>query len=173
MSARLLKLALVERPESLDTLLAEALDLSIADRELLADLLHVSPLGKIIGAASEVTRRVDLLAALRHLVYSPGISDRAREVDQLHPLVKDTAWLFGEDWRLSRSEASLTNVLRAVADDDTVLEAELAATGGKLLMADGKTGARRPTPATDDPGARSATSSGSRTETTLGQARQR
>jgi len=139
MSARLLKLALEERPESLDTLLAEALDLAPADRELLTDLLRVSPLGKIIGAASEVTRRVDLLTALRHLLYSPGISNRMREVDQLHPLVKDSAWLFGESWRLSRSETSLTNVLRAVADDDTLLEAELAANDGKVL-ADGKQG---------------------------------
>jgi hypothetical protein len=140
MSARLLKLALEERPESLDTLLAEALDLAPADQELLADLLRASSLGKIVGAASEVTRRVDLLAALRHLVYSPGISARMHEVDQLHPLVKDNAWLFGEDWRLSRSETSLNNVLRAVADDDTVLEAQLEATDGKVLLADGKQG---------------------------------
>jgi hypothetical protein len=42
MSTRLLKLALEERPETLDTLLAEALDLAPADRELLTDLLRVS-----------------------------------------------------------------------------------------------------------------------------------
>jgi hypothetical protein len=63
-----------------------------------------------------------------------------REVDQLHPLVKDNAWLFGEDWRLSRSETSLTNVLRAVASDDTLLEAELEASGGKVLQTDGRQG---------------------------------
>jgi hypothetical protein len=36
-----------------------------------------------------------------------------REVDQLHPLVRDNVWLFGESWRLSASEAGPTNVLRA------------------------------------------------------------
>ena len=63
-----------------------------------------------------------------------------REVDQLHPLIKDNAWLFGEDWRLSRSEASLTNVLRAVVDDEVVLEADLAASGGEIRLADGRRG---------------------------------
>jgi hypothetical protein len=39
-----------------------------------------------------------------------------READHLRPLVKDNAWLFGEDWRRSRFGISLTNILRAVAD---------------------------------------------------------
>jgi hypothetical protein len=107
MSARLLKLALEERPEDLDKILANALSLSAADQEQLADMLSHSSLGKIVGAASEVTRRLDLIATLRDVIYSLGVSDHMREVDQLHPLVKDNGWLFGEDWRLSRSEASL------------------------------------------------------------------
>jgi len=103
-------------------------------------MLRNSSLGRIVGAASEVTRRLDLISTLRHVIYSPDVSDQMREVDQLHPLIKDQAWLFGEDWRLSRSEASLTNVLRAVIDDDVILEAELSSLGGELLLADGRGG---------------------------------
>jgi hypothetical protein len=103
-------------------------------------MLRHSSLGKIVGAASEVTRRLDLIATLRHVIYSPDVSDDMREVDQLHPLIKDNAWLFGEDWRLSRSEASLTNILRAVVDDEVVLEAELTSLGGEVLLADGRRG---------------------------------
>lgn len=44
MSARLLKLALEERPESLDRILAETLDLSVDDRAQLADMLRHSTL---------------------------------------------------------------------------------------------------------------------------------
>ena len=140
MSAQLLKLALEERPEDLDEILANALSLSAADREPIADMLRHSSLGKIVGAASEVTRRLDLIATLRHVIYSPDVSEDMREVDQLHPLIKDNAWLFGEDWRLSRSEASLTNILRTVVDDEVVLEAELASLGGEVLLADGRRG---------------------------------
>jgi hypothetical protein len=140
MSAQLLKLALQERPERLDIILAQTLNLSKEDQEQLADMLLYSSLGRIVGAAAEVTRRLDLIATLRHVIYSPEVSDAMREVDQLHPLVKDNAWLFGEDWRLSRSEASLTNILRAVVHDEVVLEADLAAHGGEVLLANGKRG---------------------------------
>jgi len=90
-------------------------------------MLRHSSLGKIVGAASEVTRRLDLIATLRHVIYSPDVSEDMREVDQLHPLIKDNAWLFGEDWRLSRSEASLTNILRTVELFSTVAQPGLSA----------------------------------------------
>jgi hypothetical protein len=140
MSARLFKLALEERPESLDSILAGTLELSFEEREELADMLRHSSLGNIVGAAAEVTRRVDLISALRHAVYSDDMASRMREVDQLHPLVKDNVWLFGEDWRLSRSEASLTTVLRDVLGDEVMLEADLAASGGQVRREDGTTG---------------------------------
>lgn len=140
MTARLLQVALQERPESLDVILGEALSLTPDEREELAELLRFSSLGAIFGAAAEVTRRLDLLAALRHVIYSPDVAPEMREVDQLHPLVKDNVWLFGEEWRLSASEAGLTTVLRAVAPDDVALEADLRREGSKVLLPDGKRG---------------------------------
>ncbi len=140
MTVRLLQVALQERPESLDVILTEALSLTEVERDELAELLRFSSLGSIVGAAAEVTRRLDLLGTLRHVVYSPEVSDDMREVDQLHPLVKANVWLFGEPWRLSASEVGLTNVLRAVVPDDVALEAELVRTGGAVLLPDGKRG---------------------------------
>jgi len=140
MTARLLQVALQERPESLDVILGEALSLSPDEREELADLLRFSSLGAIFGAAAEVTRRLDLLAALRHVIYSPDVAPEMREVDQLHPLVKDNVWLFGEAWRLSASEAGLTTVLRAAVPDDMALEGDLRREGSQVLLPDGKRG---------------------------------
>ncbi len=140
MTARLLQVALQERPESLDVILAEALSLSTAERDELAELLRFSSLGAIVGAAAEVARRLDLLAMLRHVVYSPDVSADMREVDQLHPLVKDNVWLFGEPWRLSASETGLANVLRAAVGDDIALEADLLRQGASVLLPDGKRG---------------------------------
>jgi len=140
MTVRLLQLALQERPESLDLILADALSLSEADREELAEMLRFSTLGQIVGAAAEVSRRLDLLTTLRHVIYSPDVSDHMREVDQLHPLVRDNVWLFGEPWRLSASEVGLTTVLRSAVGDDTALEADLLRQGNAVMLPDGKRG---------------------------------
>lgn len=140
MTVQLLQIALQERPESLDKILASALALTEPEREELADLLRFSSLGSIVGAAAEVTRRLDLISTLRHVVYSAEVSDAMREVDQLHPLVRDNFWLFGEEWRLSGSEMGLTNVLREVVGDDIALEVDLIRDGGTVLLPDGKRG---------------------------------
>jgi hypothetical protein len=140
MTARLLQLALQERPDSLDTILSDALSLSEDERDELAEFLKFSTLGAIVGAGAEVGRRLDLLAALRHVIYSPDVSAKMREVDQLHPLVKDNTWLFGEGWRLSASEAGLTSVLRSVLTEDVALEADLLRKGDHVLLPGGKRG---------------------------------
>jgi hypothetical protein len=140
LSAQLLKVALQERPESLDIILSEALALSDSDRDEFAELLRYSSLGAIVGAASEVTRRLDLVSALRHLIYDPKSSNEMREVDQLHPLVRDNAWLFGEQWSLGVSETGLTSVMRAVVADDVVLEHDLLDRGASIRLDDGRRG---------------------------------
>jgi hypothetical protein len=103
-------------------------------------MLRFSTLGRIVGAAAEVAHRLDLLSTLRHYIYGTGVSDKLREVDQLHHLVRDNAWIFGEDWHMSRSEASLTTVLRDNVHDDAVLEAQLLASRGKVVRDDGRSG---------------------------------
>lgn len=140
MTALLLQLALRERPESLDRILSEALSLPESEREELAELLKLSPLGSIVGAAAEVSRRLDLLSALRHVIYTPEVSSQMREVDQLHPLTRDNVWLFGESWRLSASEAGLTNVLRVTVGDSVALESDLVRDGIHVVLPDGKRG---------------------------------
>lgn len=139
MSAKLMQLALQERPDSLDTILAEVFDMPDDGREQFADMLRYSTLGKIVGASAEVTRRLDLISTLRHVIYGAGVAEHMREVDQLHPLVRDNAWLFGEEWALSSSEKSLTTVLRSVVGKDKILDTELGPKG-TVLRSDGKTG---------------------------------
>lgn len=126
MSSRLLQLALQERPAELDQILEAALGLDAEQRQELADMLRYSNLGSIVGAAAEVSRRTELLLSLRHLLYDAEEAKRLREVDQLHPLIRDNTWIFGEEWRLAASEVGLTTVLKEVLkDDDIALEAEL------------------------------------------------
>lgn len=125
LGAKLLHLAVSERPEALDRILGEVLSLDDEIRDELAEVLKRSTFPAIITSATEVARRIDLLTALRRLLYESEESKLMREVDQLHPLVRDNTWLFDEHWNLTRSETSLTNVLRAVIPDSTILEEEL------------------------------------------------
>ena len=140
MTAQLLQLALQERPDSLELILAEALSLSSIERDELAELLQYSTLTSVIGAAAEVSRRLDLLMTLRHVIYTPGVAASMREVDQLHPLVKDNVWLFGESWRLSGSEIGLTSVMRSVIGNNVALEEDLVRQGQYVLLPEGKRG---------------------------------
>ncbi|MHB8378587.1 MAG: ATP-binding protein [Acidimicrobiales bacterium] len=138
MTTKLMRLALQQRPEELDKILEEVLNLSDEERADLNQLLQHSSLGAIISAASEVTRRLDLIAALRHMMYDPELSEAFREIDQLHPLIRDNAWIFGETWQLTASEKSLRTVLRSVIGDDVVLEDDL-----EEFLGDAQEGDRR------------------------------
>jgi hypothetical protein len=125
MTTKLMRLALQEQPGELDKILEEVLNLSIQERADLTELLQHSTLGSVISAASEVTRRLDLITVLRHMIYEPDLSDAFREVDQLHPLIRDNTWIFGETWQLTASERSLRTILRNVIRDDVILEDDL------------------------------------------------
>lgn len=140
LTARLLRVAVEERPDSLDVILRHAIALPPDIQEELADLLSRSTLASIVKASTTVTNRIDLLTGLRRLLYESDESRRMREVDQLHPLVAGNEWLFGEEWQLSRSETSLTNVIRAVVPAGTLLEDELSARGGRVTDEDDREG---------------------------------
>jgi hypothetical protein len=135
MTAKLLQVALQERPQNLDEILAKTLRLGENERDQLADMLRVSTLGYIVGAAAEVTRRLDLVIALRHLLYDAESSKAMREIDQLHPLVRDNVWLFGETWRLASSEVGLTQMLRSATQGmDVALEQDLVKQAGAGMV---------------------------------------
>lgn len=135
LSARLLKIALEERPEALDVILNEVLALPADVREELAALLRRSPLSALVRLGAELARRIDLLTGLRRLIYDLDESKRVTEVRHLHPLVREATWLFGDEWYLTRSELSLSSVIREVVDEETVLEEDL-----QVVQPDGRTG---------------------------------
>lgn len=135
LSARLLKIAVEERPEALDVILNEVLALPADVRDELAALLRRSPLSALVRLGAEVGRRIDLLTGLRRLLYGPDERKRVTEVRHLHPLVREAIWLFGDDWYLTRSELSLSSVIREVVDEETVLEEDL-----QIVRPDGRAG---------------------------------
>jgi hypothetical protein len=90
------------------------LDLTGEEQEVLLDLLERTKLASIIRAAQTVADRSDFLHALRRLLYADETRTVFREVDQLHPMLVNEPWIFGDEWNLALSETGLTRVVRTL-----------------------------------------------------------
>ncbi|GAB3150895.1 ATP-binding protein [Microbispora hainanensis] len=139
LSVNLIRSALESSPGDLQEILDSVLSLSNEDRANLARLLVRTELSDVIGAAATVTNRLDFISGLRRIFADDRLRAEFREVDQLHPMIAQNLWLFGEEWTLARPEVGLTAVLSAhlsLLGEDAVLENGLDA----VLRDDGRSG---------------------------------
>jgi hypothetical protein len=81
-------------------------------RQELATLLRNVSLSSIISAAKIVADRLKFLAGLEAILFDAGPKQRLKERSQLHKIIADNCWLFGEGYGLSVNDRSLTEVLR-------------------------------------------------------------
>ena len=109
---RLLRQAVERAPADLARIVNEVLDLPKDKRQELAGLLDRTTLAAIISASRLVADRLDFLRGLETLVYDTGFKDRVRERAQLHRIVAENSWMFGEQYHLSVDDQSLTEVLK-------------------------------------------------------------
>lgn len=111
-SLRLIRQAIESNPESLQRIIGEVLDLPKSKQDELAGLLEKTSLSSIISAAKVVADRLNVLRALEVLVFHPESKQQLLERSQLHRIIADHTWLFGEEFHLSVDDESLTSVLR-------------------------------------------------------------
>ena len=115
---RLLRHAVEHAPDDLSKIITEVLDLPQQKRQELASLLDRTTLSHIIGASKIITDRLEFLLGLETLVFDTDLKDRVRERRQLHRILAENAWIFGEQYHLSVDDQSLTEVLKKhVADE--------------------------------------------------------
>jgi hypothetical protein len=112
LSLRLLKQALEQNPGSLHRVLQEVLDLSKERLEELERLLERTTLGAIITAARVVADRLDFLNGLDVMLFDPAHKGALLERRQLHRMLAQEPWIFGDEWALAVDDESLTSVLR-------------------------------------------------------------
>ncbi|MBU9232300.1 ATP-binding protein [Burkholderia multivorans] len=123
---RLLRQAIERGPEDLQVILDEVLNLKKKEREELAQLLRDTTLPAIIGAAKIVSDRLKFLTGLEAVLFDPEPKKRLKERSQLHRIVAQNCWLFGEEFNLSVDDRSLTEVLIAhkkILDPNVVIDA--------------------------------------------------
>ena len=114
---RLLRQAVEHAPADLARIVNEVLDLPADKRQELADLLDRTTLAAIISASRLVADRLEFLRGLEMLVFDKKLKDTVRERTQLHRIVAENSWMFGEQYHLSVDDQSLTEVLKKHIDD--------------------------------------------------------
>ncbi len=122
---RLLRQAIEKSPEELQLILGEILKLPKRKQEELAELLRDISLSAIISAAKIVADRLKFLTGLEAILFDAESKKRLKERSQLHRIIAQNCWLFGEEYYLSVDDQSLTEVLRKhrkLLGDNTVID---------------------------------------------------
>ena len=109
---RLLRQAVEHAPADLARIVNEVLDLPTDKRQELAELLDRTTLAAIISASRLVADRLAFLRGLETLVFDVDLRKKVYERTQLHRIVAENSWMFGEQYHLSVDDQSLTEVLK-------------------------------------------------------------
>jgi len=108
----LLRQAIEKSPEDLQLIFDEVLKLPKRKQAELAELLRDVSLSAIISASKIVADRLKFLTGLEAILYDKEPKKRLKERSQLHRIIAQNCWLFGEEFNLSVDDRSLTEVLR-------------------------------------------------------------
>lgn len=110
---QLLKNAIEKSPSELQRILGEVIKLPKKEQSRLAELLKDVSLTSVINASVVVADRLKLIMGLQTILYGDDYKRNLKERTQLHRIVAQNAWLFGEEWSISVNDQSLTQVLKA------------------------------------------------------------
>jgi hypothetical protein len=109
---RMLRHALERSPSELQLIINEVLQLPQRKRQELAQLLQETTLSAVITAAKTVADRLKFITGLESILFEPEQRGRLKERSQLHKIVSENTWIFGDEYYLWVNDQSLTQVLR-------------------------------------------------------------
>ncbi len=130
---RMLKEAIEHSPSNLQLILKEVLQLPKRKQQELANLLQETSLSAIITAAKTVADRLKFIMGLESLVFDTESKEKLKERSQLHKIIAENAWIFGEEYNLWVSDKDLKRVLQKhkehldpniVIDDPVIVEGQ-------------------------------------------------
>lgn len=111
-SLHLLRETLEQRPTALRHVLQEVLDLTDEKLAELDELLSMTGLPNIIESAKTIANRLDFLRGLQHLLFDPEMKKKLLERTQLHEMLANETWIFGEEYAVAANDEELTTVLK-------------------------------------------------------------
>ena len=153
---QLIKAAVESGPSVLPAILEKVIELPKGKQEELAELLRKTSLTAVINAAKAVTDRLEFLRALQILIFDPKSKRQLLERSQLHRILAQETWIFGEQFNLMNDDEDLTAVLRShlsiLGDDrhDLAPTAPVLDPDGSATIVDLMLSCRIPTPTDDE-----------------------
>ncbi|WP_425929376.1 ATP-binding protein [Pseudomonas sp. NyZ201] len=109
---RLLKQIVEQSPKELQKIMNEVLDLSTEKQRELAELLEETSISAIISASKLISDRLKFISGLEEIIFQTEMKQALKERSQLHKILAENTWIFGDEFSLSVSDKSLTEVLR-------------------------------------------------------------
>lgn len=109
---RLMKEAIKSNPDSVSKILTEVFQLSKVEQDELANLLDYTTLPAIINTSKVISDRLLFLNALEKIIYDKEVSKPIKERTQLHKILLNELWIFGEKYTYGADDISLKNVLK-------------------------------------------------------------
>jgi hypothetical protein len=113
LALNLIKTALESGPMALQDVLLNVLELPQDRVEELRTLLDRTTLSSVIEASKRIADRLDFLAGLDALIFDTDSKRQTLERRQLHRILANETWVFGEEWALTGDDDRLTRVLAA------------------------------------------------------------
>lgn len=114
LSLSLVKSALERGPRELGRILEGVINLPKESVEDLNKLLYHTTLSDIITASKTVADRLNFITGLETFIFE--YKKYFKERSQLHKLLENNTWIFGEEYNLAISDGSLERVLDAHLD---------------------------------------------------------
>lgn len=136
---RMLRHSIERGPDDLQLIFREVLDLPERKQKELAALLQETTLSAIITAAKTVADRLKFISALESIVFDPETKGRLKERSQLHRILAENTWVFGEEYNLWVSDKDLKRVLekhRKILDPNMVIDDPVKVIGKKRGIVD-------------------------------------
>ena len=115
---RILREALESNPSNVSVLFKEVLKLTDDQQEDLVHLLGRTSLGAVIHAAKTVSDRLRFINGLEQILHDKEKRKHLKERTQLHRILVEELWIFGDEYTLGSDDVSLKTVL---ADHRTIL----------------------------------------------------
>lgn len=112
MALSLLKETFENDPEALLPILKKFTKLSNARIAELSELLERTTLAHLISMGREVADRIDFVHGINALIFDKATKKKMLERKQLHRILANETWLFGEEWSLTGDDERLNEVLR-------------------------------------------------------------
>lgn len=127
-----LKLIIEREPEHFARILKELVGLTPEETEDFAKLLDRTTLSSIIRTSRTIVNRLDFLQSLKNMVYG-DLAKFLKERSQLHKVIENETWIFGEEYNLMTSDKSFNTTIGAIRNGIKDFSGDSTIVGGQRI----------------------------------------